>query len=170
VLLVHVRGLPHLLLLHNATLDTFRLVGGSISPAETMQDGLQRKIAKWLSVDGTALGITPVHRLATWYSLDYFGPQYPYLPAHATQPRQIESLYLCTVPSTVTFSVPANWALVAVPISDLLRADARYGPVIARLPPLLSRFSFRAHRAPTAPTADEEMRTDEAATTPSDGA
>ena len=40
------------------------------------------------------------------------------------------------------FAVPKNLKLLAVPLFELYENAARYGPVIAAIPPLLSRFKF----------------------------
>ena len=41
-----------------------------------------------------------------------------------------------------TFSVPKNMKLLAVPLFELYDNSARYGPQLAALPHLLSRFNY----------------------------
>jgi len=62
------------------------------------------------------------------------------LTAHA--PRSTRGLFLVQLPEKALFSVPRNYKLVAAPLFELYDNSAGYGPVIASLPQVLSRFNF----------------------------
>ena len=47
-----------------------------------------------------------------------------------------------SLPEKALFSVPRNYKLVAAPLFELYDNPAGYGPVIASLPQVLSRFNF----------------------------
>jgi cleavage and polyadenylation specificity factor subunit 5 len=79
--------------------------------------------------------------------------QYPYLPPHIIEPKEIKKLYLVQLPAQSkyiqtrlytdavpeTFAVPQNMKLLAIPIMEFYDNAARYGPQFAGLPYLLSR-------------------------------
>ena len=81
--------------------------------------------------------------------------QYPYLPPHVSEPKEIKKLYLVELPpssqlqcaclcprqadSAETFAVPANMKLIAIPLMEFYDNAARYGPQFAGLPYVLGR-------------------------------
>ena len=54
----------------------------------------------------------------------------------------LHRLFLVSLPEKALFSVPRNYKLVAAPLFELYDNPAGYGPVIASLPQVLSRFNF----------------------------
>lgn len=108
---------------------------------------------------GLSLGVVEAklrHFLRKW---TLFGAkhsrQYPYLPPHVSEPKEIKKLYLVELPpssqlqcpcrchrqadSAETFAVPANMKLIAIPIMEFYDNAARYGPQFAGLPYVLGR-------------------------------
>ena len=51
-------------------------------------------------------------------------------------------MYLIQLPKSKVLSVPKNMKLLAVPLFELYDNTARYGPQLAAIPHLLSRYSF----------------------------
>ena len=80
--------------------------------------------------------------VANWWRPNFEAPQYPYIPAHCTRPKEHKRLFLVQLPDKALFSVPRNYKLVAAPLFELYDNSAGYGPVIASLPQVLSRFNF----------------------------
>lgn len=80
--------------------------------------------------------------VANWWRPNFEAPQYPYRPAHCTNPKEHKRLFLVSLPEKALFSVPRNYKLVAAPLFELYDNAAGYGPVIASLPQVLSRFHF----------------------------
>jgi cleavage and polyadenylation specificity factor subunit 5 len=97
-------------------------------------------------------------------------PQYPYVPAHISKPKERKGIFLVDLPETRKcdlhgpngfglwvltgrffflslgiFSVPKNMNLLAVPLFELYDNSARYGPIISSIPHLISRFNFVYH-------------------------
>jgi cleavage and polyadenylation specificity factor subunit 5 len=92
---------------------------------------------------------------------DFVVSKYPYVPAHIAKPKECKSLYMITLPerskrflfiglrmivadfaSTVVLSVPKNMKLLAIPLFELYDNSVRYGPQLAAIPHLLSRYNF----------------------------
>ena len=67
---------------------------------------------------------------------------YPYLPPHATRPKEVKKLYLIQLPKSKAVSVPKNMKLLAVPLFELYDNSQRYGPQLSALPHYLSRFRW----------------------------
>lgn len=92
---------------------------------------------------------------------------YPYCPAHVSTPKERLSLYVVSLMEPRTFSVSHEFELLAVPLFEvysnavrvfisfmqltipwnltLLLAypcQARYGPIIASVPAVISRYRF----------------------------
>lgn len=80
--------------------------------------------------------------VSNWWRPNFEAPQYPYIPAHCTRPKEHKRLFLVQLPEKALFSVPRNYKLVAAPLFELYDNSAGYGPVIASLPQVLSRFNF----------------------------
>ncbi len=80
--------------------------------------------------------------VANWWRPNFEAPQYPYMPAHCTSPKEHKRLFLVSLPEKTLFSVPRNYKLVAAPLFELYDNSAGYGPVISSLPQVLSRFNF----------------------------
>ncbi|KAH9460309.1 hypothetical protein Pst134EB_008490 [Puccinia striiformis f. sp. tritici] len=104
--------------------------------------------------------------LSQWWRPNYESFMYPYVPAHITKPKECKMLYLvqlpekksvtythspfsesifffdCFVFSVEVLSVPKNMKLLAIPLFELYDNPQRYGPQLAAIPHVLSRFSF----------------------------
>lgn len=78
--------------------------------------------------------------VCNWYAIDFNRRYYPYVPAHVTKPKEELHVYIVTLPSKFTFSVPKNLQLVAVPLFELFKNSNTYGDVISAVPALLSRW------------------------------
>ena len=57
-----------------------------------------------------------------------------------TKPTECRKLFVVRLPPQLAFAVPKNLTLKAIPLFELYDNAATYGPVIASLPQLLSRF------------------------------
>jgi cleavage and polyadenylation specificity factor subunit 5 len=149
VLLVHEHNLPHILLLQLGQ-SYFKLPGGELQPDEDWIDGLKRLLNEHLGrVDGGAGGGSGAlsdwvieDTVAQWWRSQFDPPQYPYVPAHVTKPKEHRRLFLVQLPERALFAVPRNYRLVAAPLFELFDNAEGYGQVIASLPQCLSRFNF----------------------------
>ena len=150
VLLVHEHNLPHILLLQLGQ-SYFKLPGGEVMPDEDWIDGLKRLLNEHLGkVDGTTTGGNEAplsdwvieDTVAQWWRSQFDPPQYPYVPAHVTKPKEHRRLFLVQLPERALFAVPRNYRLVAAPLFELFDNSEGYGQVIASLPQCLSRFNF----------------------------
>eukprot|EP00795_Rhopilema_esculentum_P001823 gene1823-16313_t len=139
VLIVHEHGLPHVLLLQLGT-TFFKLPGGEITPGEDEIEGLKRAMAEILgrAEDPEKVDWTIEDSLANWWRPNFEAPQYPYIPAHITKPKEQKRLFLVQLPEKAVFAVPRNYKLVAAPLFELYDNAQGYGPIIASLPQLLS--------------------------------
>lgn len=116
---------------------------GELSPGEGEEEGIIRIINTTLGRDDgvkTEWKVTEV--VANWWRPNFEAPQYPYMPAHCTNPKEHKRLFLVSLPEKTLFSVPRNYKLVAAPLFELYDNSAGYGPVIASLPQVLSHFNF----------------------------
>lgn len=75
-----------------------------------------------------------------WWRPNFDTVFYPYLPPHITKPKECRKLFVVPLPEKCYFGVAKNYKLVAVPLFELYDNLARYGPIIASVPSLLSRF------------------------------
>ncbi len=144
-LLVQNHGHPHVLLLEDQSDKTWLLPGGKLKPGESEAAGLRRKLSNKLApVDGTEVPEWDIGELlGSAYRPSFESPAlYPYLPAHVTRPKELSKLFLVPLPEHCVFAVPRNMKIMAVPLFELHSAADKYGPLIAMLPTLLSRFSL----------------------------
>ena len=142
-LIVHEHGLPHILLLQLGT-TFFKLPGGELMPGEDESDGLKRTMSEMLGkTDMTDQIEWQVEdALANWWRPNFETPIYPYVPAHITKPKEQKRIFLTQLPEKAIFAVPRNYKLVAAPLFELFDNPQGYGPVIATLPCLLSKYNF----------------------------
>jgi cleavage and polyadenylation specificity factor subunit 5 len=75
-----------------------------------------------------------------WWSIDYSGQTFPYVPAHVTKPLEEIVVFSVSLPEKCMFAVPSNLQLVAVPLFELFANSEVYGSIIASVPALISRF------------------------------
>jgi len=155
VLLLQNKQHPHVLLLQQGTRESavFRLPGGRLRPGEGELEGTRRKLSSKLAPPREQLSQTHQakwmveEQLAVWWRPNFETLMYPYLPAHVTKPKECKKLYMVRLSERMVFAVPKNFKLLAVPLFELYDNAARYGPVIASLPHLISRYDF-AYVAP----------------------
>uniref|UniRef100_A0A7N6FKV5 Cleavage and polyadenylation specificity factor subunit 5 n=1 Tax=Anabas testudineus TaxID=64144 RepID=A0A7N6FKV5_ANATE len=78
--------------------------------------------------------------IGNWWRPNFEPPQYPYIPAHITKPKEHKKLFLVQLQEKALFAVPKNYKLVAAPLFELYDNAPGYGPIISSLPQLLSRY------------------------------
>ncbi|CCW70216.1 unnamed protein product [Phytomonas sp. Hart1] len=80
--------------------------------------------------------------LAKWYRPHFSPLMYPYIPSHiaTSDVKEVRTIFLVHLKSMSDFYVAPDIELVAVPLFDLYENTAKYGPVIASLPAILSRI------------------------------
>jgi cleavage and polyadenylation specificity factor subunit 5 len=145
VLLVHLHGHPHLLLLET-TIGTnvlYRLPGGKLQREEDEVECLKRKLLKKVfgSVEPDAPQPFRVgEQLAQWYRPNFDPLMYPYKPAHITHEKETRSIFLVHLDAECTMAIPSEYSLVAVPLFEVFDNAARFGAVIAGIPHVLSRL------------------------------
>ena len=148
VLLVHLHGHPHVLLLETTvgTNSVFRLPGGKCRGDEDDAQCLVRKLHKKVfgRTDDAAAASEPPFRvgelLATWCRPNFDPLMYPYKPAHVTAEKETRSLYAVHLDAEATMRIPSEYGLVAVPLFELFDNAARFGAVIAGIPHNVSRM------------------------------
>nr|XP_045001981.1 cleavage and polyadenylation specificity factor subunit 5-like [Jaculus jaculus] len=141
VLIVHEHRLPHVLLLQLGT-TFFKLPGGELNPGEDEVEGLKRLMTEILGrQDGVLQDWVIDDCIGNWWRPNFEPPQYPYIPAHITKPKE-HKLFLVQLQEKGLFAVPKNYKLVAAPLFELYDNAPGYGPIISSLPQLLSRFNF----------------------------
>ncbi|XP_065838919.1 cleavage and polyadenylation specificity factor subunit 5-like [Oscarella lobularis] len=142
VLLVHEHQLPHVLLLQLGT-TFFKLPGGELELGEDSVAGMKRILDKTLGrQDGVSEEWCIEEMIGNWWRPNFEAPQYPYVPAHVSKPKEHKQLLLVQLPEKALFAVPKNYKLVAAPLFELYDNAQSYGPIISTLPQGLSRFSF----------------------------
>lgn len=147
VLLVHEHNLPHVLLLQlgpsASGVTFFKLPAGELEEGENDHDGMKRIVNNVLGrTDEVQTDWQVADVVSNWWRPNFEAPQYPYIPAHCTRPKEHKRLFLIQLPEKALFSVPRNYKLVAAPLFELFDNAAGYGPVISSLPQCLSRFDF----------------------------
>ncbi|KAI9328665.1 nucleotide hydrolase-domain-containing protein [Zopfochytrium polystomum] len=143
VLVVHEHGHPHVLMLQIAN-AFFKLPGDALKPGEDEIEGLKRRLDLRLAPasDGAAPDWEIGELLAVWWRPNFESHMYPYTPPHITKPKELKKVFLVHLPDKKLLSVPKNMKLLAVPLFELYENAQRYGPQLAALPHMLSRFNF----------------------------
>ncbi|KEG11218.1 cleavage and polyadenylation specificity factor subunit 5 [Trypanosoma grayi] len=70
---------------------------------------------------------------------------YPYVPAHVPESdvKEVRTVFLVHMPPQMMLTVThPDVQLVAAPLFDLYENTAKYGPLIASIPTLLSRVNI----------------------------
>lgn len=180
VLLLQNKQHPHVLLLQQGQGQNavFRLPGGRLRPGEGELEGTRRKLSSKLAPPREAQSQTHQakwmveEQLAVWWRPNFETLMYPYLPAHVTKPKECKKICMVRLSERQVFAVPRNFKLLAVPLFELYDNAARYGPVIASLPHLISRYEFAfvasvpaalAEAAPTGQAKPKPQQGDDAA-------
>ncbi|MBW0473918.1 hypothetical protein O181_013633 [Austropuccinia psidii MF-1] len=152
ILVVHEHGHPHVLMLQIAN-AFFKLPGDYLRPGEDDIEGLKERLDDRLAPPAGQFGagLTSAQGqkdweigdcLSQWWRPNYESFMYPYVPAHITKPKECKMLYLVQLPEKKVLSVPKNMKLLAIPLFELYDNPQRYGPQLAAIPHVLSRFSF----------------------------
>jgi len=81
--------------------------------------------------------------LAQWWRPNFETFMYPFIPGHISRPKECKKLYLVQLPRSKVLCVPKNMRIVAVPLYELYDNTNKYGPQLAAIPHLLSRFNFQ---------------------------
>ncbi|CAN4126080.1 unnamed protein product [Withania somnifera] len=140
VLLVELFKHPHLLLLQ-VRHSIFKLPGGRVRPGESEIECLRRKLSSKLSMsagDSWEIG----ECLGMWWRPNFETSIYPFIPPDIKWPKECTKLFLVRLPESCKFIVPKNLQLLAVPLSQVHENFKTYGPIIAGVPQLLSKFSY----------------------------
>lgn len=144
VLIVHKYNHPHLLVLQigNEKKGFFKLPGGKAYNDETDEEAMLRKLKRKLAPEGDFQDVDwkVDDCISVWYRPNFDTLIYPYLPPHITKPKECKKLFLITLPEKCMFQVPQNFNFLAVPFFELYDNSKRYGPVIASIPQILSRY------------------------------
>uniref|UniRef100_A0AAZ1WWP6 Cleavage and polyadenylation specificity factor subunit 5 n=1 Tax=Oreochromis aureus TaxID=47969 RepID=A0AAZ1WWP6_OREAU len=132
VLIVHEHRLPHVLLLQLGTtfFKLFSCTGASQFASLLQILGRQDGVKQDWVIDDC---------IGNWWRPNFEPPQYPYIPAHITKPKEHKKLFLVQLQEKALFAVPKNYKLVAAPLFELYDNAPGYGPIISSLPQLLSR-------------------------------
>ncbi|CAJ0961523.1 unnamed protein product, partial [Mesorhabditis belari] len=142
VLIVHEHALPHVLLLQIGT-SFYKLPGGELEAGEDEIEGAVRHLNDSLGrTDGVKNEWKIEDEISNWWRPNFDPPRYPYIPAHVTRPKEQTKIFLVQLPEKALFAVPRNYKLVAAPLFELYENANCYGPLIASLPTVLSRFNF----------------------------
>ncbi|PLW16718.1 hypothetical protein PCANC_10533 [Puccinia coronata f. sp. avenae] len=152
ILVVHEHGHPHVLMLQIAN-AFFKLPGDYLRPGEDDVEGLKERLDDRLAPPAGQFGAGTTSAqgqkdweigdcLSQWWRPNYESFMYPYVPAHITKPKECKMLYLVQLPEKKVLSVPKNMKLLAIPLFELYDNPQRYGPQLAAIPHVLSRFSF----------------------------
>ncbi|CAO2612195.1 Cleavage and polyadenylation specificity factor subunit 5 [Lemmus lemmus] len=160
VLIVHEHQLPHVLLLQLGT-TFFKLPGGELNPGEDEVEGLKRLMTEILGrQDGVLQDWVIDDCIGKWWKPNIEPPQYPYIPAHNTKPKEHKKLFLVQHQEKALVAVPKNYKLVAAPLFELYDNAPGFGPIISSLPQLLegsilytTEFLHRSNKAVSVSTA-----------------
>eukprot|EP00929_Paragymnodinium_shiwhaense_P000748 TRINITY_DN100984_c0_g1_i1.p1 TRINITY_DN100984_c0_g1~~TRINITY_DN100984_c0_g1_i1.p1 ORF type:complete len:229 (-),score=45.25 TRINITY_DN100984_c0_g1_i1:137-757(-) len=151
VLLVHVRGHPHVLVLQcGGEKSGYALPGGTLRPGESERDGLNRKLKRFIfNADPTTSCEWQVgDLLAQWWCPSFEEAMYPYLPQHVTRPKECIKVYQVVLPERCVFLLPSQDKLVALPFFDLFEDAQACGPLLSSLPQLASRHTMAIYEPP----------------------
>mmetsp|Transcript_36522 Transcript_36522/g.115198 ORF Transcript_36522/g.115198 Transcript_36522/m.115198 type:complete len:177 (-) Transcript_36522:62-592(-) len=143
IMLVQEHNTPHILLMQIGG-SFWKLPGGRLQPAENEEEGLKRKLTNKLSPPEESVRTEwqVGECLGMWWRPNFETLMYPYMPPHITKPKECKKIYLVPLPEKCYFSVPKNFKLLAVPLFELYDNVQRFGPVIASIPHLLSKYNI----------------------------
>ncbi|KAL3319223.1 Nudix hydrolase 21, chloroplastic [Cichlidogyrus casuarinus] len=142
VLIVHEHKLPHVLLLQLGSF--FKLPGGELRSDEDEMDGLRRLLKEMLGKEdeNPTPDLMIEDCVGNWWRPNFDSVRYPYVPAHVTKPKERIRLFFMQLPEKCGFAVPSNYRLVAAPLFELFESSKTFGPIIASLPQVLSKYNF----------------------------
>ncbi len=142
VLLAHVDGVAHVLLLRKRDekqRECFGLPQTRIRTGEEATKSLSRSLNKNVSKEQSW---TVLAQIGKFVRPEFNAAIYPYELPHVSHPKEVMSLFLVQMERFTAFTVGQSAVVVAVPLTQLYKADSKYGDVIAALPLFLSRFAF----------------------------
>eukprot|EP00116_Pleurobrachia_bachei_P013126 sb/3473388/ len=139
LLMLHEHNLPHVLLLQLGP-AFFKLPGGQVPPGKDARESLAENLTSLLCKPDDPIKWDIGEVVCQWWRPSFEPPQYPYIPAHVSCPKERRSIYLVHLPPSASFSIPRNYKLVAAPLFELYDNCASYGPVISSVPQIISRF------------------------------
>jgi cleavage and polyadenylation specificity factor subunit 5 len=172
ILMLQIANAFFKLYVHISNLCLYRLTiwrpGDYLLPEDDEIEGFKNRLNERLAPVGNQFSGEGVNdewqigdTLAQWWRPNFETFMYPFLPAHVTRPKECKKLYLIQLPKSSTYptfplpvvtsiltfgievlSVPKNMKLLAVPLFELYDNTARYGPQLAAIPHLLSRYNF----------------------------
>ncbi|KGG53016.1 hypothetical protein DI09_117p10 [Mitosporidium daphniae] len=140
MLIIHQYTHPHVLLLQKG--NNFALPGGRLLLGEDQSEGLSRILSDQLAPQSSSKFTTwnISDCLSVWYRPGFENKFYPYPLPHITIPKEEKRLYLVHLPESQLFSIPLGMTLVAIPFFELYENANRFGPLIASVPYLISRY------------------------------
>jgi cleavage and polyadenylation specificity factor subunit 5 len=149
-----VHGCAHVLLLEHG--NELRLPGGRLRAGEAEADGLRRKLQSKLGASQPELAVRwDISELLAAFHRPHFTEHlYPFQPPHVTRLKEVHRLFAVQLPEHATFAVPKPSRLVAVPLFELHDNAARYGPVLASVPALLSRLQMNVQESSSSTSID----------------
>ena len=133
---------PHIFLLRRKSDGTYLLPGGRLHPGEDYESGLTRVLDKRLRIVRGGNYTVSEQLVATWYRPQFTDQMFPYLPVHIHSPKEREEWYIVQLPENAKLSVPAKYDLECARFYDLQDGAAKFGPQLAMVPVLMSRFNF----------------------------
>ncbi|KAJ3683357.1 hypothetical protein LUZ60_013584 [Juncus effusus] len=144
VLVVELLGKSHVLLLQVKN-SFFKLPGGRLRPHETDAQGLNRKLSRDLSSyqESSINDDWQIDKcIGTMWRSEFDTSPLCYNPTVTCQPKECIKLFLIRLQMSRQFVVPKNFKLLAVPLFHIRDNSETYGPIISKIPYLLSNFSF----------------------------
>lgn len=157
VLLTHVHGHPHVLLMENVVTGVFSLPGGQVSAGKDSVDGLCSCLDEVLEPYHDSRQPFPITDkypeptrpewhigplVAQWWRPHFENNLYPYVPAHVKNPAECIKIYLVTLPQSCALATGRYYKLTAVAFYDIFANEQRFGPIIASIPQILSRYNL----------------------------
>ncbi|XP_055824837.1 pre-mRNA cleavage factor Im 25 kDa subunit 1-like isoform X2 [Solanum dulcamara] len=126
------------LLLEAGSLNAEELFLSTYTEIECLRRKLSSKLSMSEEDDSWEVG----ECLGMWWRPDYETLIYPFLPPDIKRPKECTKLFLVRLPESCKFIVPKNLKLIAVPLCQVHENFKTYGPIIAGVPQLLSKFSY----------------------------
>lgn len=120
----------------------FKLPGGRVRPGESEIECLKRKLSSKLSMSEEDDSWEVGECLGMWWRPGFESLIYPFMPPDIKRPKECTKLFLVRLPESCKFIVPKNLKLIAVPLCQVHENFKTYGPIIAGVPQLLSKFSY----------------------------
>ncbi|OCT82271.1 hypothetical protein XELAEV_18024791mg [Xenopus laevis] len=88
-----------------------KMPGGELNSGEDEVEVLKRLMTEDLVIDDC---------IGNWWRPNFEPPQYPYIPAHITKPKEHKKLFLVQLQEKALFAVPKNYKLVSAPLLNCM--------------------------------------------------